>query len=58
MPRLHVILPDDLHREAKVEATMNGESLKDFVIAAVAERLDRKRRDRIGEGYEMPADEV
>ncbi len=40
--RTTIQLPDDLFRRTKATAALNGESLKDFVAAAIAERLGRQ----------------
>lgn len=35
--------PDDLHREAKIQAAIMGISLKDLIIKALSEYLKKKR---------------
>jgi uncharacterized protein (DUF1778 family) len=45
--RIHYEIPDDLHRRIKAAAAMKGQTLKDFLIAALeraADDADRKRR--------------
>jgi hypothetical protein len=46
MGRLHVILDDELHQAAKVEAMMHGETLAQFTAEAMRERTDRLRKER------------
>lgn len=41
MGRLHVVIPDDLHTRAKVEAARKRATLKDYVIAAIAAAVER-----------------
>jgi predicted HicB family RNase H-like nuclease len=36
--------PDDLHRKSKAEAALMGISLKDFIIRAMTEYLEKKKR--------------
>lgn len=35
MPRIHYEIPDDLHRQAKAEAALQGLTLRDFLIQAL-----------------------
>lgn len=35
--------PEDLHRAAKVAAVKEGKSLKDWIIEAVKEKLERSK---------------
>ena len=37
-------MPDDLHRRAKVQAAMEGITLKDLVIKALEEYLKKKKK--------------
>ena len=46
MGRLHVIVDDDLHQAAKVEAMMHGETLQKFTEEALRERTERLRAER------------
>lgn len=39
--RIHYEIPDDLHRRAKAAAAIEGVTLKDFLIAALAEAVER-----------------
>jgi predicted HicB family RNase H-like nuclease len=39
MARIHYEVPDELHRQAKARAALNGVTLKDFVIDALAEAV-------------------
>lgn len=41
MARIHYEIPDDLHRKVKAEAAMRGQTLKDFVIAALELAIDQ-----------------
>jgi predicted HicB family RNase H-like nuclease len=49
VPRLHIELPDSLHRRAKIAAVQRGVTLKAFVIEAL-ERLviDQEAEDARG----------
>jgi len=38
--------PVDLHRKAKAAAAMGGQSLKDWVIEAMKEKLERSKETR------------
>jgi plasmid stability protein len=38
--------PDDLQRQARIEAIEAGESLKDLVIEAVRREVERRRAER------------
>lgn len=38
--RIHIEVPDDLHRRAKAAAAMRGVTLKDFVIQALEDAID------------------
>jgi uncharacterized protein (DUF1778 family) len=40
MARVHYEIPDDLHRRAKAAAAMKGQTLKDFLIDALAKAAD------------------
>jgi len=46
MARVHYEIPDDLHRRVKAAAALKGETLKDFLIAALeaAAKVDEKAR--------------
>lgn len=35
MPRIHYEIPDELHRQAKAEAALQGVTLRDFLIKAL-----------------------
>ena len=39
---INITVPDDLHRRAKAEAAMRGQSLKDFIIEALAAAVEKK----------------
>ncbi len=39
MPTLNISVPDELHRRIKVEAARRGETLKAFVLTALASAL-------------------
>jgi predicted HicB family RNase H-like nuclease len=41
---LNLKIPDDLHRQVKAAAAMEGLSLKDFVIKALQAAVTSKRR--------------
>ncbi len=38
--RIHYEIPDDLHRKVKAAAAMNGQTLKDFIIDALARAVE------------------
>ena len=42
VPRLHIELPDNLHRRAKVAAAQRGVTLKAFVIEALERLADEQ----------------
>lgn len=37
-------IPDDLYRKAKIAAAESGQTLRDLVLAGLAERLIRRRK--------------
>ena len=39
--RIHIEVPDDLHRRAKAAAAMQGVTLKDFVIQALEDAINQ-----------------
>lgn len=45
MARIHYEIPDDLHRKVKAKAALEGKTLKDFIIEALAAAIveDRDR---------------
>jgi uncharacterized protein (DUF1778 family) len=51
--RIHIVIPDDLHRRAKSAAALNGQTLKDFLTDALdvatraAEKKPTKRTGRL-----------
>lgn len=44
MPRIHIEVDDDLHRHVKAQAALEGKSLKQFVIDALAAAVAKKGR--------------
>jgi len=42
MPKYLLDLPDELHRAAKIRAAMDGKTLKEILIEALKQYLDRK----------------
>jgi predicted HicB family RNase H-like nuclease len=40
--RIHYEIPAELHRRAKAEAALSGSTLKEFVIRALEESIDRR----------------
>lgn len=40
MARIHIEVPDALHRRAKAVAAMQGVTLKDFVIRAIVDAIE------------------
>ena len=50
--RIHYDIPDEIHRDAKAAAGVEGVTLKDFLIDALNERAQavlRRRADEINE---------
>jgi predicted HicB family RNase H-like nuclease len=43
MPRIHYEIPDDLHRQAKAEAALQGVTLRDFLIEALERAVGNQR---------------
>jgi predicted HicB family RNase H-like nuclease len=41
---LNVRIPDDIHHQAKVAAVIANISLKEFVVRALAEKLEREAK--------------
>jgi predicted HicB family RNase H-like nuclease len=39
---IHYEIPDDLHRKAKAAAAIAGVTLKDYIVAALEQRLSTK----------------
>jgi hypothetical protein len=48
VPRLWAVVPEDLHKDVKLYAVTHGITMQEFVAQAVAEKLERERRDEIG----------
>jgi predicted HicB family RNase H-like nuclease len=46
MTRVHVEIPDDLHRKAKAAAALEGVTLKDFVIKALEVAVEPAKTQR------------
>lgn len=46
--RIHYEIPDDLHRSAKSAAALRGQTLKDFVTAALEAAVAAAERERGG----------
>jgi predicted HicB family RNase H-like nuclease len=42
--RIHYEIPDDLHRQVKSQAALEGKTLKQFVIDALAEAVRKNER--------------
>lgn len=42
--RIHYEIPDDLHRRIKAAAAMRGQTLKDFLIEALAAAVEDEPR--------------
>jgi uncharacterized protein (DUF1778 family) len=49
MGRIHYEIPDEVHRDAKAAAGVEGLTLKDFLIEALRERAQEVLRRRAGE---------
>jgi hypothetical protein len=47
MTKLTIEIPDSLHRTIKSFASANGETIKDFFIAAVTEKLKKLPKNKI-----------
>ena len=39
MVRINIEIPDDLHRNAKSQASLNGIKLKEFIIKSIEDNL-------------------
>jgi predicted HicB family RNase H-like nuclease len=50
VPRLHIELPNDLHRRAKIAAVERGETLKAFVIEALERLVVEQEADEAKRG--------
>lgn len=48
VPRLHIELPDDLHRRAKIAAVERRETLKALVIEAIERLVAEQESGRRG----------
>ncbi len=46
MARIHYVIPDELHRRAKVAAAERGQTLRQLVTDAIAAAVDAKHQDR------------
>jgi hypothetical protein len=44
--RVYYELPNDLHRAAKTAATMEGHTLKDYLIEALTVAVEKTERER------------
>jgi len=44
MPTINLEIPDELHREAKAKAAVNGIYLKDYLLKLIKEGLERGDR--------------
>lgn len=44
MAKYLLALPDELHREAKIQAAMDGITLKDLLIEALRLYLDKRKK--------------
>lgn len=45
MAGMNYEIPDDLHRRCKVEAAKQGRTLKDYVLEALRQAVERDERD-------------
>ena len=50
VPRLHIELPNDLHRRARIAAVERGETLKAFVIEALERLVVEQEADEAKRG--------
>jgi predicted HicB family RNase H-like nuclease len=46
MANINVTVPDDLHRQVKAAAALEGKSLKDYVIEALAAAVRQQKGRR------------
>lgn len=44
--RIHYEIPDDLHRQVKSAAALEGKTLKQYVIDALAAAVDRAQKGK------------
>jgi len=49
MARIHYEIPDDLHREVKAKAALEGKTLKQYLIEALATAAEFELSDEPGE---------
>jgi predicted HicB family RNase H-like nuclease len=50
VPRLHIELPNDLHRKAKIAAVERGQTLKALVIEAIERTVAEHQADEEAKG--------
>jgi hypothetical protein len=43
MPRINIELPEELHKKAKVICAMHGKTLKDYIVAALDDKLSKEK---------------
>jgi predicted HicB family RNase H-like nuclease len=48
MARIHYEIPDSIHREAKSQAALHGVTLKDYITAAISEKVARDAKRKRG----------
>ncbi len=52
--KVYYEIPDDLHQRAKVAASVNGQSLKDYLIESLqtaVEKTEREHYERLDQEY-------
>ncbi|MFC1696706.1 3-hydroxyacyl-CoA dehydrogenase [Nanoarchaeota archaeon] len=46
MGRVNIEIPDEKHKQAKIHCAINDISLKEFIIQAVIEKLERESNEK------------
>jgi len=42
MANINIIIPDEIHKKAKIKCAIEEVTLKDFIIQAIEEKLNKK----------------
>lgn len=41
MPNINIAIPDELHKKIKLKAVMTDKTLKDYILEAIQEEVDK-----------------
>ncbi len=44
MVNLNIAIPDEIHRNARLAAALNGKTLKEYIIEALKERVRKEEK--------------